>query len=278
MLLTLTTSMIRNLVAPRRGKPKMDLLDTPQFAHETLGLRGLHLTTDLLVGITRDRLEELRERADKVGCACLLLIEPEAQPFADRSQDKGDGAIERTHRVLQAAHLLGCNAAAIRIAGQDNDDAFARAVERLKHTVERAERLEINLLIAPTKGLTARPDRLTDLIKAIGRFRVMTYPDFALASQTEDPVAYLRRLTPYAGAVCASTLAFECEGTEADWERLATGPIPHVGYDLTPLVKAVRSVGFDGALGIDYRGKGDATLGAMMSRSVLEAALLADDD
>lgn len=276
MLLTLTTSTIRTQIAPRRGKPKMDLLDAPQFAHDTLGLHGLHLTTDLLAGSSQERLVSLRERADKIGCACLLLIEQAALPLADRDEDKADAAIERTHRVLQAAHLLGCNAAAIGVSGTDTNEAFERATDRLRIAVERADRLEINLLLKPTKGLTADPDRLTDLIKAVGRFRVMTYPDFESASAAEDPVAYLRRLTPYAGAVCATTTRFE--PVEDAWSVLAEGSIPHVGYDLAPLVEAVRSVGFDGALGIDYRGKGDATLGAMMSKAALEAALDAETD
>ena len=46
-----------------------------------MGLGGLNLSTDLLVGADRARLERVRERSDRASCSCLLLIESEAQAF-----------------------------------------------------------------------------------------------------------------------------------------------------------------------------------------------------
>ena len=57
----------------KSGKPKLDLLDLPTYARNDLGLHGLNLSSELLAGVNRERLEKLRERADKAGCACLLL-------------------------------------------------------------------------------------------------------------------------------------------------------------------------------------------------------------
>lgn len=213
MLLTLNTSSLRTLLAPAKeaggGKPALDLLDVPAFARETLGLHGLNVTTDLLKGADRARLAELRDRADKAACACLLLIETTPQPFADHSDDLGEQAIIRTERVIEAAHILGCNAAAITIAGHDDDEGFSLAVDRLQIAIEAAERRELNLLISPAAGITHRPERVTELIKQVGRFRLMTFPDFQTAFESGDAEAYLKRLTPYAGAVNASLIDFE---------------------------------------------------------------------
>lgn len=274
VLLTLATSCLRSLLKPAgRSKPKLDLLDLPRFARQDLGLHGLTLSTDLLAGASRQRLESLRDQADKAACACLVLVEHAPQPFGDESDDLGDTAIERTELIIQAAHVLGCNAAAIVVGGPDNPEAFERAADRLRMAVERAEKLELNLLLVPGEGLTARPERVTELIKSVGRFRVMTFPDFERASTTPDAAAYLKRLTPYAGAVNASTTRFAGGETDVDYATITPGSVKHTGFDLGPMVEAIKGVGFDGALSIDYRGPGDVTLGVLRTRAALENLL-----
>jgi sugar phosphate isomerase/epimerase len=280
MLLTLTASCLRSMLSPGRAKkPKLDLLDLPVFARQTLGLSGINLSTDLLAGADRARLEGVRERADRASCACLLLIEAELQHFGANGEKTGMGAVERMLRVVEAAHILGCSAAAARIDGDDDDATFLRVAARLRPVMERAEKLDINLLIAPSKGITARPERVTELLKKVGGFRIGTYPDFQTASESKDAAAYLQRLTPYATAVAASTIRFVTESGTAvaddpSGEHLGLDvPLRHEPYDLKPLVDAVISVGYDGPLSLDYRGTGDVTMGLIHSRDAIMAAL-----
>jgi sugar phosphate isomerase/epimerase len=277
MLLTLTAISLRSmLIKGKSGKPKLDLLDLPQYARQDLGLHGLNLSTELLAGVNRERLEKLRERADKAGCACLLLVESEPQSFGDKNDTVAAAAVERAQRVIQAAHILGCSAAAVRAFGADDTVVFAKTAERLRKAVERAERLELNVLLAPHDGLTATPERVTELIKKVGGFRVGTFPDFQAAAASPDPVAYLRRLTPYAAVVSASTVKFAVEkGGEA--ER-PDAPAKHQPYALETMVEAILSVGYDGTLAVEYRGTGDATLGVLRSRYALERLMQGDSD
>lgn len=246
MLLTLSATCLRSLLlpGPRQKKAKMDLADLPRFTHEELGLRGLNLSTDLLAGADRARIEFLRERADKAGCACLLLIEHNPQPFGAGGEKAGVEAIARAHRVIEAAHVLGCNSIALAVQSDEKPDAVVLVVNRLKKVVERAERLEINVLLAPAPGLTAAPERLTDLIKKVGGFRIGTFPDFQAAAASKDPIAYLRRLTPYAAVVSASTVKFAAEPIleEAPEPRARSAgkskprsPADAAGPDLPPL-------------------------------------------
>jgi hypothetical protein len=44
--------------------------------------------------------------------------------------------------------------------------------------VTRAEKREINLLLMPTTGLLASPEKVTEIIKAVGGFRIGVLPDF----------------------------------------------------------------------------------------------------
>ena len=266
------------LTAGRGKKPKLDLLELPSFARETLGLAGINLSTDLLAGADRSRLEGVRERADRSSCACLLLVEADAQPFGAAQEKASQGATERMLRVVEAAHLLGCSAAAVRIEAVDDDATFLRVAARLKPVMEKAEKLDINLLISPNKGLTGRPERVTELLKKVGGFRIGTYPDFQTASEAKDPVGYLQRLTPYATAVSASTMRFvTAAGAEPGDEDLDT-PVKHQSYDLKPLVDAVVSVGYDGPLALDYRGGGDVTMGLIRSRDAIMATFGEPED
>jgi len=196
------------LLPPGRGKkPQLDLLDLPRYTREVLGLSGVNLTTDLLAGADRARLEGVRERADRAGCACLLLFEPEVQNFGSSNQTTLANAANRTRKVVEAAQILGCSAAAVKVQAPDSDDTLKSVADALKPIVARAEKLDINLLISPVEGAAGKPDRVTELLKKVGGFRIGTYPDFETASKSADAVQYLHRLTPYATAVCAATIA-----------------------------------------------------------------------
>lgn len=316
MLFSLNVNSVRD-VLKRRGARAVAVYELPQYAQEQTGLHAMTMSTDLLAGATRETLVRIRENGDRVGCACLLLSETASMPFGDPKDQAGEDAVKRLTRVVEAASLLGCNSASFEITAKDNDEAMETVADRVRIVLERADRLEIMVLIRPGKGLTEQPERLTDLIKMIGGFRIGTMPDFEQAVASGDPVHYLKKLTPYASVVNAATLGFrdpeplptpekpakkskkapvpepdaedddaELTGEDAllaalaaDLDALDDVPPPeHEGYDLFPLVGAIRAVGFDGALAIDYRGKGDGTVGVLQSRDALEAAIEASEE
>ncbi len=291
MMYSLNVNSVRDLLR-KRGRNALRVADLPRYTQEHLGLHALNLSTDLLKGMSRAEIEKIRDSGDKVGCTCLMLSEPDPMDMAAGRDRAGEGAIDRMTRVIKAGSLLGCNAVSLSISGADSDDAFELAVERMKQVLGVADTIDINVLIAPMKGLTEGADRVTELVKAIGGFRIGTLPDFQTAAQSGDPVNYLRRLTPYAPVVNASTLGFEEPEPRDETMKNADGlsgldalaaeleamdddlPPVHVGYDLEPLVGAIKAVGFDGNIALDYRGDGDGTLGVLQSRDAIEAALV----
>ena len=341
MLLTLHASCVRSLLKPEgKGKPAVALADLPTYAREVLGLRGLALTTDLLAGADRKVLENLKERADKAGCANLVLFEPAVQNVTAEREDQAAPALDRIGRVVQAAQLLGCSSAAFMIPKLDQQPARELAAARLRKLVQRSEKLDVNILISPESGSAiVEPDHITDLLKRVGGFRIGTFPDFLTASKAKDPIAYLRRLSPYALAISAVALelgppeaapapaasptrkasgggaaalleaiasagkkkggpvkpaddepedAVDDEPIEEELEdeELLEGldddddapppaePLPsHKAYDLRAFVQAVASVGYDGAVCVDYRGGGDVAKGVNDCRRILQAAL-----
>lgn len=208
MLLTLHTDSLASLLRPTRkgSQPRLALADLPAYARQTLDMFGLNITTDLLAGATRSELERLRERADKERCSCLLLIENEPLQLAHESDDVGGAGVERARRVLKAASILGCNAIALTVQSDDTEDFLDFTTDRFRQIVETADKLDMNILVSPHKGLTHKPERVTELIKRIGGFRVGTFPDFKAAVDSGDPESYLKRLVPYAPVVCATTI------------------------------------------------------------------------
>jgi sugar phosphate isomerase/epimerase len=261
MLLTLAARSLRSLVV-HNGEGSLTLLDVPDFSIRELGLRGVNVPSSMLAGWGLDDLDKLRDRGDKAGCPCLVLIEDTPLSFGD-SLDVAEASADRVRRLAVAANRLGCNALSVRCAGADDDEAFDQTASELKAVMPSVERLELNLLLAPHEGLTARPDRLTDLLKRIGGFRIGSMPDFGHAASSGDLVDALRKLAPYAGAVHATVEGFDKKGA-------------HTTFNLTEAVIAIRSVGFLNTLAIDYIGTDNAVENIEKARKVLQEAIEAD--
>lgn len=259
MLLTLSAKSLGPML---EGKtPKLPLIELPRFTMDEFALHGLNLQTKYLAGWGIEEIDRLRDQADKVGCPWLTLIEEQSQPLGDENEQKLDQALDRLDRVLRVAHRLGCAGVAIGVDHATfDDDGLDRVAERLKRVLSSAERLEMNLLLSPQPGLTSTPERLTGLIRKVGGFRIGSLPDFEAASESGDAAGYLRSLTPYASAVTASTTGFDAKGK-------------HKAFDLSTCVDAIKSVGFEGTLSLEYRGPGDPIEAIQATKQAIEQGL-----
>jgi len=243
-----------------KASGELRLLEIPKYAHQELGLRGLLMPTEFFAGASADTFDRFRERADKSSCPCLFLLESEPHSVTEGSAHAVREHVDRFERVLLAGSRLGCSAVGITIAAADTDEAMELAAERLRPVSTRAERLDVTLLIRPSAGLTETPERLTDLIKRVGGFRIGSLPDFESAAASGDASTYLRRLAPYAPVVIASAL-------ESGKSR--KGP-------LAECAEALKSVGYDGALAIEHRGNGNLKEAILRTRDAMGAALEED--
>lgn len=241
MLLTLSAKSLSDRLAD--SKDPLTLFGLPAFGKEELGLQGLNVQTSFLKGWELSDIDRLRDEGDKAGCPCLLLVEEHAHDLGTPGPDAA-GALDRMERVLRVANRLGCSSVAMTIEDKAGPDAADLIATRLKEVVARAERFEMNLLLGTGSGFTSDPEQLTALIRKVGGFRIGAFPDFETASEAEDPGAYLRGLTPYASVVNASFCEFDARGR-------------HKAFDLELGLEAITSVGFEGSLSLEWRGKGD---------------------
>ena len=244
ILLTLSAGSVAPLIAEKDPRCPT-VFAVPQFVATDLQLRGLNLPATMLSGFGVPEIDRFRDEADRAHCPVLLLTEEPPIDFTDR------GALfaksrDRLSRLALAANRLGCPSIAVRAAAADTDAAFEATVLGVKAILKDIDRYELNLLLAPHEGLTFDPTRLTDLIKKIGGFRIGSYPSFAHAHATGDVEKTLRKLAPYAPAICASVRGFAKDGT-------------HDGFSLEACVESVRSVGYGNTLALDFVGMGDDT-------------------
>jgi sugar phosphate isomerase/epimerase len=258
MLITLSAKSVWNADrSPAKGVSPADL---PRWARDELGVFGLTLHTSLLGGWDARQLEKLRDTADKAGAPCLLLVEDRPLNLTEPDADAAAAGLERAEKVLKVAGRLGCSSVAFSFSEDAPPTALETLTPRLKSLLTKAERLELNLLIAPAPGLTDTPDKLTNLIRKVGGFRIGSFPDFLHASKAPEPVAYLRSLAPYATAVSAAVEAFDAKGR-------------HKAYDLPAFMDAIQSVGFQQALSLDFRGRGDPVPALRAAKAAIEACL-----
>lgn len=295
----------------------MALPEVPRFIRDEFGLNGMALTADLLAGMNRTGLETLRERCDRAGCACLLLVEPTPLALGSLDESIAEKACDRLDRVLHAGRFLGTNSVAFTPSSTGDEDEMDFTAEAIKRAMGLAEKHEMNLLISPAPGMTATSNDVTSLLKRVGGFRVGTLPDFQYASTFADPSVYLKKVCPYASAISASMLDFAVQKqaapppkpekktansaskkktpTEAvdhdpevpdevvddldefldELDEMWEAPV-HTAYDVQPMVGAVLAVGYDGAMVIDYRGKGSPVDGVQNCIYALQDAFRAE--
>jgi len=252
MLLTLSTRSLQHF---KRNKAPLGPMEVPDFVAEELGLKGLNVHTPLLKGMVPRDLESLRDRADRARCPILVLVDETPLDFGP---DAGPASIERVGKLGLCASKLGAPAVAVALAAlpQDRFDHYAANVKRSLASIER---FETHLLIRPGDGQAGDPQRLADLIKKIGGFRIGSMPTFAHAA-SGDTDDVIRRLCPYAQAVEASVKAFGKTGKHESW-------------DLVSMLESVRAVGYQNTLCIDYAGKTAPVATIERARDLLSAVI-----
>ena len=262
LLLTLTTASLQAMLDPKADPPRT-LMDVPDYAINSLELRGLNINTKQLSGWGMDDLDALRDRADKAACPCLILFEEEPLSFGDDDASVQQAAHERVSRLAVAANRLGCNALAVRCSGEPDEDRLELCAEHLKDIVSSIEHLDLNLLLAPHDGLTDDPDRLTDLIKQIGGFRIGAMPTYGRSSDQTAELEQLRKLAPYAGAIQIHVEAFNRNSN-------------HKGLSLESAIETIRKVGYVNTVTIDYVGDGEPARDIALARVELQTAIDAE--
>ena len=164
MLLILSANSLRAKIKAKSG---LALLDLPRYTRSELDLHGLMMPTAFFAGADAKTIDRFRDEADKAECPCLVLVENDPQNLGG-SEAQFEAALDRVSRVLKAGQRLGCNAVGAPILAPSAESEFELIAARTRRLLDRADRMQINLLLAPCKGLTSTPEGMTGLIKGRG--------------------------------------------------------------------------------------------------------------
>jgi sugar phosphate isomerase/epimerase len=259
MLIALSAGSLRGLLS--RAKNPLTLADLPEYAREELDLRGLSLPTDMLAGRTLADLDRIRDRADRVGCPCLMLVETDPLDLAG-AEARQSAAMDRLRKLATAANRLGCAFVGLKLKDVATPAQMDRAAQGLRAALAEMDRWEVNLLLQPHGGVLEKGEPLVELVKKVGGFRIGALPSFQHAHESGRMTDTLRKLAPYAQAMLAQVRGFNAKGEHADWP-------------IEPCIETLRAVGYGNMLALDWSGKGDGSKALLRARDVFREALAA---
>ena len=274
MLLTLNTNSLQYQLNQQATDPGVMLVDLPEFTIQQLLLRGLVIDTGLLKGWNLDNLHALRNRADQAGCPCLVLRESSPVVLNSDQSEGDDQTVQRLSLVARAAHRLGCNAMTIKLHTTVEGEGMDHAVQFLRTVMQKIDRMELNLLIEPGNGDLNHPERLINLIKKVGGFRVGTMPSFEDALASDDLDSYLQQTAPYAGAIlatCGLGTGSRTSGSTNKSKTPAAGKalLKKEQAGIVACLKAIQRVGYAQILAIDYVGSGNGLRAIEQTREIV---------
>jgi sugar phosphate isomerase/epimerase len=220
--LSIAAYSFRDSLQPKSGKPTMDLFEFVDFAADH-GLDGVELTSYYFPkGVKPDYLHKLKQHAftagldvsgTSVGNNFCVDPGPKREEQLDLVRTWVDNAAELDAPVIRIF-------AGTKGKGQSEDEAVARCVECIKLSLPYAIEKGVTLALENHGGITATPEQLLRLVKAVDS------PNFGVNLDTgnfhtADPYADLAKIAPYAVNVQVKTEISRAEGglEEADLGR-----------------------------------------------------------
>lgn len=257
---------LHNALFGRKGE-KIDNLDFPKVAKERFGIDAVEFVNQFFKDKAKDAayLRELKKRADDVGVTCVLIMIDGEGDMSASSASARSQAIENHKKWVDAAAALGCHAIRINTGNNYSAADTTNVADACRQLTEYGESMKINIICENHGGPSSDPAALVALMKAVGKDRFGTLPDFGNFPRDRegdyliDIYDAIARLMPYAKGVSAKSYDFGDGGNETK-------------LDYARILKIVTDSGYKGYVGIEYEGgrlsEGD---GIIATKKLLDA-------
>jgi sugar phosphate isomerase/epimerase len=235
-------------------KGDADPLDFPVLARSAFGIEAVEYVNTFYFGHARDEayFAELKRRADGEGVRSLLIMCDALGNTGDETEAARQQAVENHQPWLAAAANLGCHAIRVNAAGQGSREEVSRRVAESLHALgERAQKLELSVLVENHGGYSSDGGWLATTIARADHPSVGTLPDFGnfrISPRGEEPVVSYDRyrgveeLMRAARAVSAKSYDFDEAGLETT-------------IDYPRMLRIVADAGYRGHIGVEYEGR-----------------------
>jgi sugar phosphate isomerase/epimerase len=239
-------SLHRALFAPNAT---ITNLDFPRIAREQYGIEAVEFVNQFFKSKAHDSpyLQELKKRADQEGVRCVLIMIDGEGNLSDKDKSARDKAVENHKAWVDAAAALGCHAIRVNTGENYSPTDVSAVAEACSALTEYGERNKISIICENHGGPSSNPDALLALMKAVGKERFGTLPDFGNFANTDhvysiDVYDAIARMMPYAKGVSAKSYDFDASGKEKY-------------LDFARILKIVSDSGYHGYIGIEYEGE-----------------------
>jgi sugar phosphate isomerase/epimerase len=262
---------LHNALFGRRGD-KITNLDFPRVAREQFGIDAVEFVNQFFKDKAHDSayLKDLKTRANDQGVTCVLIMIDGEGDLSDPDKDQRAKAVENHKKWVDAAVALGCHSIRVNTGNNYSPSDVGAVAEACSSLAGYGEQNKINVICENHGGPSSNPDALIALIKAVGKDRFGTLPDFGNFKKDRqnkyeiDIYDAIARMMPYAKGVSAKSYNFDSQGRETT-------------LDYARILKIVTDAGYHGHVGIEYEGsKLGEPEGIRATKALLESLRGAD--
>jgi L-ribulose-5-phosphate 3-epimerase len=230
-------------------KQEITNLDFPKIAKEEYGIDAVEFVNQFFKDKAQDAayLKDLKGRCNDLGVTCVLIMIDSEGDLSAESKEERMKAVDRHRKWVDAAKALGCHSIRVNTGNGYSATDVSRAAEACSALAEYGELNKINIICENHGGPSSNPDALLALIKAVGKDRFGTLPDFGNFQKDRrenymlDIYEAIARMMPYAKGVSAKSYNFDQNGRETS-------------LDYARIMKIVTDSGYHGHVGIEYEG------------------------
>ena len=187
----------------------------------------------------------------------LIMIDGEGD-LAVPSVSKRNKAIENHKIWVEVAAAMGCHSIRINLFGERDEQAWkAQSAESMRKLGEFAAPYKVNIIVENHGYLSSNAALVMEMLDEVNQSNCGTLPDFgnfclerkggerwgANCVKEYDRYKGVEELMPRAFAVSAKSHDFDAQGNETNTDYLR-------------MLKLVKSVGYNGFIGVEYEGSG----------------------
>ncbi len=264
----------------RGNAEKLDPQNFAMIAKKEFGIEAVEYVNQFYMQAvkTPGYLEELKKKSDGEGVRNVLIMCDSEGNLGDPDHKKRMTSVRNHVKWLEWAQALGCHS--IRVNARSDDklsyqEQMKLAADGLRKLTEIGDTYDLNVIVENHGGLSSHGRWLADVMTMVDHPRCGTLPDFgnfrgvAGGGRRNDgkgfgPIDYDRylgtyELMPFAKGASAKSYAFDDKGNETtiDYEKM-------INIVCAPEFK------FNGYIGIEFEGGGDAMDGIRKTKQLLE--------
>jgi len=226
---------------------KITNLDFPGIAQKT-GCEGVEFVSTLWADTSVDYISSLINAVSAASVKPVLIRVDDQGWLGSIDSDVRQMAVQKHITWADIARVIKCEA--IRVnpdtdvqpqSASDIDNFIARSADSLTQLCAYASNRRTNVLVENHGGVTSDMDVLVRLVNQVNMPNFRLLPDFGNFPTGVDKYAAIRKMMPYAKAVCFKCFFEGPNNTEAN-------------YDVAQMFKIVEESKYKGFIGIEYAG------------------------